>query len=164
MYAARYSCLRLGELTFAGDAFMRFVRALDAILTLQSSVRKNLDHFENTTWRIPTDCRRDGNNISNLEFVEGHQFPLSGPITVNGHLNSIDATLTGAHAAQRPDPRRCGRICLRTFDNQRSGPHELQSPGVSCESGILRAHGFRIKGYRCESKLPRSCATVARSG
>ena len=51
---------------------MRLIGALDAMLGL-AVARKLFDHFENTIWHKPTDCRPDGNDISDLEFV-GHRF------------------------------------------------------------------------------------------
>jgi len=44
---------------------MRFIGALDAMLGL-AVARKLFDHFENTIWHKPTDCRPDGNDISEL--------------------------------------------------------------------------------------------------
>jgi hypothetical protein len=61
-----------GKLAFERDALMRFVGALDAIFRL-AGTRKVFDHFENATGHIPTDCRREENNLSNLGFVR-HRF------------------------------------------------------------------------------------------
>ena len=60
--------LSLNKLTFARGALMPFVGALDAIFRLIAAW-KLFNHLENTTWHKPTNCRVDGNDISNLEFV-----------------------------------------------------------------------------------------------
>jgi membrane associated rhomboid family serine protease len=67
------SFLRPSKLAFARDALMPFVGALDAIFRF-AGAWKLFDHFENTTWRIPTYCRPDGNNISDLKFMGRHRF------------------------------------------------------------------------------------------
>ena len=61
---------------------MRFAGALDAIFRL-AVTGKPFDHLENTTWHKPTDCRIDGNDISDLEFV-GHRFvAVMGALTLS---------------------------------------------------------------------------------
>ena len=50
---------------------MSLVGALDPIFVL-AITRKVLDHFVNTTWHKPTDCRVEGYKLSDLEFVRAH--------------------------------------------------------------------------------------------
>ena len=66
------SSLSLDKLAFVRDPLMRFVGVLDAIFRL-AVTGKPLGDFENTIGHKPTDCRIDGNDISDLEFV-GHRF------------------------------------------------------------------------------------------
>src|SRR4051812_9283805 len=129
-FPVAHSCLRLGEFTFARNAFMRFVRALDAILTLAISVRKNLDHFKNTTWRIPTNCRPDGNNVSDVKFVGRHRLLAFPGDNRWRHLNPVDATLTGPHPVSAPTrrvendgPGLATRRHRRASDDRRNGYH-----------------------------------------
>ena len=51
--------------------------SLDAVLRLVAAW-KLFDDFKNTTWRIPTDCPPDGNNIPDLEFVGQHRCSVGG--------------------------------------------------------------------------------------
>jgi hypothetical protein len=55
------------------DALMRFVGVLYSILTL-AVAWKLFEHFENATRYKPTNCRVDGNKVSDLEFVGWHRF------------------------------------------------------------------------------------------
>ena len=67
--------LHLGEFAFARDALMRFIGALNSILVLAISW-KVFDHYVDTTWYIPANCRLKGHNISDFEFVGAHfSFP-----------------------------------------------------------------------------------------
>jgi hypothetical protein len=54
---------------------MRLVGALDAILRLIDA-RKSFHHFVDAAWHIPINCRPEGNDISDLEFVR-HRFLAS---------------------------------------------------------------------------------------
>jgi hypothetical protein len=99
------SRLRPSKLTFPCDTLMRFVWTLDVIFRL-AGTWKLFDHFENTTWHIPADCRPEDNNISDLEFVGRHRFspPFFGRITADGHFNPVDVTLTVGASCQAPRP------------------------------------------------------------
>jgi hypothetical protein len=55
---------------------MRFVGALDAILTLPIVIGENLYHFIEAAGYILTDCRLDEHRVPDLEFC-GHRFRLS---------------------------------------------------------------------------------------
>jgi len=65
--------LSLEKITLVRDALMRFVGLLYSILTL-AVAWKLFEHFENATWYKPTNCRVDGNKVSDLEFMRRHRF------------------------------------------------------------------------------------------
>jgi hypothetical protein len=67
---------------------MRFVDALDAIFRL-AAAWKLFDHFVDTTWHIPVD-RLEGNDISDVEFVERHRFLAFTVALVSGCRNNHD--------------------------------------------------------------------------
>ena len=67
----RQSRLRSREFAFPRNALMQLVGALDPIFVL-AIARKVLDHFVNTTWHKPTDCRVEGYKLSDLEFVRAY--------------------------------------------------------------------------------------------
>jgi hypothetical protein len=82
---------------------VRFISVLDAILSLVGAWEL-FDNLENAAWNKPTDCRVDGDNISDLEFMGHHRGLPRGRIQNRLHqLNSIDVTLTTAHPAKRPE-------------------------------------------------------------
>ena len=59
------------------DALMRFVGLLYSILTL-GVAWKLFEHFKNATWYKPTNCRVDGDKVSDLEFMRRHRSSSAG--------------------------------------------------------------------------------------
>src|SRR5262245_60948901 len=98
---------------------MQLVRALDAIFRLIVSW-KSFYYFVDTTWHIPTNCRREGNNISDLEFMGRHRLIALVLLSQNvaGKFDSESGTWTDSRSASRTRSRCHSRVMRREVPTQ----------------------------------------------
>jgi hypothetical protein len=155
--SGHWPTLSLDKLTFPRNALVRFVRALDAIFGLVAPWELS-DYFVDTVCRIPTKCRHEDNNISDLEFMGCHRrLPRGRTQNRWQQLNSIDVTITGAHwAAHGADMTEQESQLLQILNEQEASSTDFKlwiermdgAREIKLWSGDVKGEGARGVGKR----------------
>src|SRR4029077_12555335 len=137
---------------------MSLVGALDPIFVL-AITRKVLDHFVNTTWHKPADCRVEGDNISDFEFVWAHIWYR--PIVTQPQLFGFGRSLRKSLNSPGPFRRRrfrCGRSSAVA-----EGSISLSFCSPASSNAFAAALGLRCR-VGCVPDNPNSASLRIASG